>query len=466
MRPTTDGTCSLADVKRAAPPGSLELASYIRSVYGANAGNVSFDWDRVDVVWLQHLSQLRPPCRQPSAWPRSPWGQKAAFVPGDASRPANTVWVYPHARFCACCGMARSAAAYADDHCRAESGVDQQRSSAITPARPAAVELLGGGLWVEVSHVFVRGQHNVFERDALYMYRASGSGLWYELGKTLVAHDTIDAARRLNLTLADGWADVDDARGLNGASNFVGRARVGKGQLLGKLRRRGYETLLLTHHLDSDAFFFRRPRADDGERGARTRPAAGRAFYKIEVVGLRPHARFSCPPDAEHLAWGSAGGGLRQPCACAPNGPSQDLAFCHLGRTLAFPYRHVECDRGAAATASGSRALRTGAGGVPSPCVRRSVTLSSLAFHLVQCGSAVGTALVPPSGSPAPRSPRARSSGKGAKHHHASRATPSAALPRILQARGCNYTRCSVDKRDGEWPTDGGCPFGVASTRT
>ena len=119
------------------------------------------------------------------------------MAPDSFATPSATLWRYAHRTYCHCCGMPMSEA-FKDMPCHSEMGGHRQTPSVVN-----------GGGWIEVAHTFGgvatalgAGQPQMFERDAFWMYRAAGSGLWYRMGRTLVASDTVDAARMLNLTLA------------------------------------------------------------------------------------------------------------------------------------------------------------------------------------------------------------------------------------------------------------------------
>ena len=188
----------MANISEAAPSGSDALALYLSRVYGtADTAGLEWRWDRVDVVWLDFLpSKLRSRCN--GKWPPAPMGASSVYMlPATMASPPNLLWRYAHQTYCHCCGMPPSPA-FRDMPCHPEMG----------GPRLAPREAAGG--WVEVTHVFGglgqsvgSLQPNVFERDALWMYRAVGSGLWYFMGRTLMASDTVDVARKLNLTLDD-----------------------------------------------------------------------------------------------------------------------------------------------------------------------------------------------------------------------------------------------------------------------
>ena len=383
-------------------------------MYGATSSNEStqraseWRWEEKDVVWLQSLPR-QPPC----AWPKVPSRRHSIFVPQDGSRPWDTVWRYAHRRYCG--------------DCMPECGgirVEPQLTS---------------GFWIEVSHVYVRGAHNIFDRDAFWMYRAQGSGVWYFTGATLVAADTVDAARALNLTLFDRWAAVHD-HGFAG-----GRRSIGKAALLSKLRRRGFETLILTHHIDSDAVGRHR----------------GRSFYKVEVIGLRAHKRLSCPPDTDHVAWGWHA--AEPQCTCTPT-PTARNDFCYMGKRVFFPFRHLACNVSSARSVATTVARTTSR-----RCIPRSFEYHGVRFHVVDCEGQDGAGGLTSKGLTQVGSMRPGLLLKPQLSHE--RRTVSKSWPTAhtrareavqqfpaIRAAECNHTLCAISKVDGLWPTEGGCP--------
>jgi hypothetical protein len=299
--------CTLADVEACAPPGSMALTGYLTGVYGpamsvaeANERHAHWKWADADVIWLRHLpDSLVKRCD----WPTTIEGPDSVFVVGDGGRAHGTVWRYTHQAVCRCCGFPTSASKRVD--CKPEFGGPR-----------TAVHVEPHGFWIEVAHTFERSQSKPFERDALWMYRAQGSGLSYHTGRTAIASDTVDLARNLSLKLADGYAAAYDR------SAPRRHPAIRKGALLHRMRRSGFETVILTHHVDADHW------------------QTSRGFHKIEVIGLRPHRRFVCPPDAASFAWGWRA--RERPCTCVPTGSNDP--FYLSSKLVVFPYRHVECN--------------------------------------------------------------------------------------------------------------------------
>lgn len=325
------GVCTLDDIKAVAPPGSSVLDNYLERVYGAPVYGEearSWDWDTADVIWLCHLPERIRKCR----WPTSPRGLGSIFVyDDDTSRPHGWLWRYTHPTYCHCCKMYSSPAFH--DQCHPELGGPRQRP--ITDEE---------GFWVEVTHAFIRSNLQPFERDALWFYRARGSGTWYFTGRTLVASDTSDLAMFLNRSLEDGYANIwAPANSTN---------KINKAQTLGAIRRLGYHTIILTHHLDPDS-----------------RKFSGRAFYKVEVIGLRPHIRFSCPPDSANIAWGW--NARWRGCECVP---TTKAPICHLYKTVQFPFGNVFCETRVNVSSERERA-----------CSSRTLNLSNVTFTVADC---------------------------------------------------------------------------------
>ena len=355
--------CTLTNISMAAPRGSQALAEYLAQVYGhADAVEASFkwDWNEVDLVWLALLpAPFRKQCH--GRWPPAPMHAGSVFVAPDSfAAPASTLWHYRHKTYCHCCGMPNSEA-FRDMPCKSEMGGPRRMPLAVNSG------------WIEVTHMFGgvaaalgAGQPQMFEREAFWMYRATGSGLWYYTGRTLVASDTVDAARMLNLTLSDGYANCWDhgwAESFKGANKPRPTTKPG---LLHRLRSLGFETLLLTSHLDPDT--------NSAKYGAR-------AFYKIEVVGLRQHVRMACPPDAVHIAWGWRA--RRRPCRCVATSASPFI--CHNGNNVSFPFRHVQCN-----TSDVAGELKK----PPDACLQRRLLPAEelpITIDVVECESAGGS---------------------------------------------------------------------------
>lgn len=113
-------SCSIADVIASAPAGSAALEHYLTNVYGEGTSDSStWNWERVDVIWLCYLPQeLRRRCK----WPASPQGSGSLYIQGDdTSRPQGWLWRYPHSTYCRCCGMAHSEA-FKDLNCHPDMG--------------------------------------------------------------------------------------------------------------------------------------------------------------------------------------------------------------------------------------------------------------------------------------------------------------------------------------------------------
>ena len=107
--------CTLATLEAVAPAGSRALQDYLRRVYfldedatssrrselgrGRIAAEREWRWDRVDIVWLEHLPASLRSCE----WPRSPTGPNALYLPPKGEElilPTNALWRYGHAFVC------------------------------------------------------------------------------------------------------------------------------------------------------------------------------------------------------------------------------------------------------------------------------------------------------------------------------------------------------------------------------
>ena len=252
--------CTLDDILAAAPAGSKTLDDYLSAVYGPAADKedaasraVQWNWKAADIVWLCHLPL---PLRQRCRWPTSPQGIDSLYIQGDdTSRPQGWLWRYTHASYCHCCKMAVSDA-FRDLSCHPDMGGERRMAD---PHR-INTRIDERGFWIEVTHAFIRS-FQPFERDALWFYRAQGSGTWFFTGRTLLAEDTVDLARLLNRSLVDGYAKVNDQW-------HLGNGRVGapitKSEVLQKVRALGFDSVILSHHLDPEMHKYVR-----------------RAFYKV-----------------------------------------------------------------------------------------------------------------------------------------------------------------------------------------
>ena len=355
--PGPPGNCTVATLEQIAPPGSTALADYLSAVYAAE-GTVPraaqwarhWRWDVADVVYLAHLPQAVRHC----IWPRGPSEPGSLFAaPGKDvdTAPTGTVFRYSHH---ALCGRAVQPAPL---HGTPPPRVDCEPEKG-GPRLPPRV--LDDGPWIEVSHTFIRGWRP-YERTFLWMYKTGGSGVWYRTGRTAICSDTVDLARMLNLTLSDNYVWVKDE-----AMRRRGAPARSKRAVLEAAREAGFETVVLTHHVDAGHL-------------AQT----GRGYLKTEVVSLRPDVatigRYStCPPDPSMRGGWRASAAAACRCLPTPPGPGCEGAEGGAGRrapggSRCFPQQHVrlrcgaspetsaahrEACRPAAAVAVGSFTLR------------------------------------------------------------------------------------------------------------
>ena len=260
--------CTLANLSMLT---AAERHRYLSCVYGHDTRGALAVWELKErqpsqgVVWRSFLPIRLQKCRWPQLPSTNAWTvfdtQSAIPLMGD-----NILGIYGHSGLC-----------YGD------------AANAGGRRRPP-LRLEGHDTWEEVVHQFGVGgitdnPVSRLELQALWMYSAKGSGLWYRTGHTLVMSDTIDLVHALNFTHLSIAHDAPP--------HFVSKPR------LLQLARSvlGADTLIFTHHVDNVA----EVRATGVCRGS---------VYKREVVGLRPlnlTTRASsrvCPPDLGNLAWG------------------------------------------------------------------------------------------------------------------------------------------------------------------
>eukprot|EP00966_Prymnesium_polylepis_P055401 1281216-Prymnesium_polylepis.2 len=343
--------CTIDNLEAAAPAGSLPLLEYLRRTYGWTGARryqtlQRWQWDRVDLVWLSHLPSALHSC----VWPRNPTEHGSFFVPPPAEDrviPAGSLWRYGHDGLCRRANMP----GVTPEARRVECG-DPEKGGPLDARRGTRAPVLvldGRDLWIEVSHSYVPG-YLPYESAALWMYKASGSGAWYRLGRTLVCTDTLDLARWLNLTLVDvtRWVRDKSPPNRNAPVSHKG------GVLLGA-RAMGFESLVFTHHIDP------------GHLNPRT---PGRGYFKTEVVGLRRSHNTSyesCPPDPTMRCGCHA---ERRDCRCRGGEEQRNGTFA--------PYQHVRLLPASDALASAN----TSDACAPAPFVRLNVS-----FHAVRCAA-------------------------------------------------------------------------------
>ena len=269
------GPASLCSLRNLSALTADERDRYLSCVYGEGMRGATAVWEedpaRVSqgVVWRSFLPlRLQQQCR----WPQLPVAGAGSVYDVHGSIPLmgdSLLGVYGHE------GLCYGAAANEGGHRRPPRRLD------------------GDDTWVEVVHRAAVGgatdnPTSRLERQALWMYAARGSGLWYRTGATLVMSDTIDLVHALNFTTLTIGHDAPP--------HFVSKPRLLR---LARSRLRA-DTVIFTHHVDNRA----EVRATGSCHGS---------VYKREVVGLRPttvataSAPRACPPDPRNMARGWRG---------------------------------------------------------------------------------------------------------------------------------------------------------------
>ena len=251
--------CDVSRIARVLTPNSLALKMYLDRVYGdAQCNHIamqrSWHWETVEFIWLQYLpANIFAEC---------------SFA-GIAHGPGS-LFHSPHSTSNA---WAINGALWANGALSAGEPHDWGG-----PRHPPRIL---SSRWVEVTHrSFPRGGQ--LERQALWLYHANGSGLWYRTGPTFSVSDVADLGI---------WLRTADNNSYSWRKSDV----LEKATRL--LRLRGYETIEFRFHVDM------------------MEPTA----YKHELLGLRapyplrPGQVETCPPDMTmRRGWG----GREESCVC------------------------------------------------------------------------------------------------------------------------------------------------------
>lgn len=292
-------SCSLDAIRSAAPLGSQALLSYLAAVYGeadATSAAARWAWEDVDVIYKQFLPVNSVRCDYSQL--HANLSRFSLFAPPVGDVPVGTLWIYDRESTCLSGG------------------------SACEPYKGDAVDAGGSlevnGFWTEVVHSY-RGAYNLWvhkmEREGFWLYKARGSGVWYNTGRTLVVADRYQLALWINAS----WP---------AAHSHGPRPRAGETHpyyWTREARRAGYDTVIFTHHIDP------------GTAGLRVR-----GVYRAELVGLRSSSMLSCPRDAAHIAWGLH---ARQPCHCERSNEGRRAVLYNPCTT--WPFQSLRCNTSA-----------------------------------------------------------------------------------------------------------------------
>ena len=271
---------------------TAQTAKYLRSVYGSAPSAemlLSWHWKTVDVIWLPLLDARVRECilhhRSSGRW--TAHSASGLYLPPIGSKmELPLIWQYRSELGCA--------------------GSKAEMGGTRGPPR----EQLDGG-WVEVVHYMRRSE---FERHNVWMYRATGSGVWYHMGKTLLFSDLADLATYLRDTTSDStaalWLQVME-RGTVSSND----ARRHKLKLIARataLLRRKYDTIAFTSHVDAGF-------SAKGMTCRRPGPGWDFTYFSLfELLDLRPTATESHGTSCRSLPPFRAGwpGRLRS-CMCS-----------------------------------------------------------------------------------------------------------------------------------------------------
>lgn len=270
--------------------------AYLAAVYGRAAVQAalrSWDWRRVDVLWLDLLDDQMLGCinrykrKDDADQGKLLWAAHGAvgfFLPPIGSKMEwPVVWQYHHEN--ACAGN------------RTEMG-----GWRTTPYDDRT------GSWVEVFHYARPRRYGSAEGelDHLWLYRARGSGLWVHTGRTLTFDDTIDLQRFLDNRASDGRGLGSDPRaGLTQAVKVRLIARAAK-QLGGQ-----YDTIGFRRHVDRGY--------SHSQRCESPKPGWDTIYSTLhELVRLAPRGQVTCPPLQSMRAGWPLQPDLQAPCTCDP----------------------------------------------------------------------------------------------------------------------------------------------------